>query len=235
MERGQYDLLDAYMRKCMRDADGAHDCEHVYRVLGVALDIAATEAQADVDVVIAACLLHDIARRDQLRDKHVCHAERGAEKAEKFLKKNGFDEGFARRVADCVRTHRFRKGDAPQSIEAKILYDADKIDVCGATGIARTLLYQGSSNGALYATRPDGSLADGLGEKGETFFGEYKRKLEGIYSRLFTARARAIARERQAAAQAFYKSMLAEVYASREKGRELLHACLTNGASPQDV
>ena len=97
------------------------------------------------------------------------------------------------------------------------------------------MLYQGSSNGALYATRPDGSLADGLGEKGETFFGEYKRKLEGIYSRLFTTRARAIARERQAAAQAFYKSMLAEVYASREKGRELLHACLTNGASPQDV
>ena len=94
----------------------------------------------------------------------------GREKAEKFLVKNGFDEDFARRVADCVRTHRFRKGDAPQSIEAQILYDADKIDVCGATGIARTLLYQGRSNGALYAVRPDGSLADGLGEKGETFF-----------------------------------------------------------------
>ena len=42
------------MRKCMRDADGAHDREHVYRVLGVALDIAATEPDADKDVVIAA-------------------------------------------------------------------------------------------------------------------------------------------------------------------------------------
>ena len=77
MERKRYALLDAYMRKCMRDADGAHDREHVYRVLGVALDIAATEPEADADVVIAACLLHDIARRDQLRDKRVCHAERG--------------------------------------------------------------------------------------------------------------------------------------------------------------
>ena len=227
MERKRYALLDAYMRKCMRDADGAHDHEHVYRVLGVALDIAATEPEANADVVIAACLLHDIARRDQLRDKRVCHAERGAEKAEKFLKKNGFDEDFAARVADCVRTHRFRKGDAPQSIEAQILYDADKIDVCGATGIARTLLHQGRSNGALYAVRPDGSLADGMGEKGETFFGEYKRKLEGIYCHLFTSRARAIARERQAAAQAFYQSMLSEVYASREKGRELLQTRLT--------
>ena len=42
-------------------------------------------------------------RRDQLRDKHICHAERGAEKAGKFLKKNGFGEEFALRVAECVR------------------------------------------------------------------------------------------------------------------------------------
>ena len=230
MERERYALLDAYMRKCMRGADGAHDAEHIYRVLGVALDIAATEPEADADVVIAACLLHDVGRRDQLRDKHICHAERGAEKAGKFLKKNGFGEEFALRVAECVRTHRFRKGGPPKSIEAQILYDADKIDVCGATGIARTLLYQGRSNGALYAVRPDGSLADGMGEKGETFFGEYKRKLEGIYCRLFTTRARAIARERQAAAQAFYQSMLSEVYASREKGRELLRSRLTDDA-----
>ena len=71
----------------MRDADGAHDCEHVYRVLGVALDIAATEAQADVDVVIAACLLHDIARRDQLRDKHVCHVRAGRGKGGEISQK----------------------------------------------------------------------------------------------------------------------------------------------------
>ena len=85
MERERYALLDAYMRKCMRDADGAHDHEHVYRVLGVALDIAATEPEANADVVIAACLLHDIGRCDQMRDKRLCHAAVGAEKAEKFL------------------------------------------------------------------------------------------------------------------------------------------------------
>ena len=51
MDRERYDLLDAYMRKRMRGADGAHDCEHVYRVLGVALDVAASEPEADVDVV----------------------------------------------------------------------------------------------------------------------------------------------------------------------------------------
>ena len=162
--------------------------------------------------------------------KRVCHAALGAgEKAEKFLVKNGFEEDFAHRVAECVRTHRFRKGDAPQSIEAKILYDADKIDVCGATGIARTLLYQGHSNGALYAVRPDGSLADGLGEKGETFFGEYKRKLEGIYCRLFTARspAKSPANGRRRHGR-FIRACSPRYNASREKGRELLQRQLTN-------
>ena len=47
--------------------------------------------------------------------------------------------------------------------------------------------------GALYAQSADGSLSDGTGEKGETFFGEYKRKLENIGERLFTARARELA------------------------------------------
>lgn len=43
MNGEQYALLDAYMRKHMRDCDSAHDCEHIYRVLGVALDIAQSE------------------------------------------------------------------------------------------------------------------------------------------------------------------------------------------------
>ena len=89
MNGDQYALLDAYMRKRMRDCDSAHDCEHVYRVLGVALDIAQSEQDVNVDVLIAACLLHDIARPDQLRDHRVCHAEAGAKKAKRFLKKNG--------------------------------------------------------------------------------------------------------------------------------------------------
>ena len=226
MERERYALLDAYMRKCMRDADGAHDREHVYRVLGVALDIAVTEPDADKDVVIAACLLHDIGRRDQMQDKRLCHAAVGAEKAEKFLKKNGFGEEFAQHVAECVRTHRFRRGGAPQTSILSASKSIFASMLCGATGIARTLLYQGHHGGALYAQSADGSLSDGTGEKGETFFGEYKRKLENIGERLFTARARELAAQRRSAALAFYQSMLAEVRFSREEGSALLQKCL---------
>lgn len=229
MNSQQYALLDVYMRKCMRNCDGAHDCEHIYRVLGVALDIARSEQDVDLDVLIAACLLHDIARAEQLRDKRVCHAEAGAEKALKFLRKNGFDKAFARHVAECVRTHRFRKGDEPASVEAKILFDADKIDVCGATGIARTLFYQGRLGEPIYTCFDDGSISDGTEDKAKTFFGEYKYKLENVCERLFTSRGREIARERQKAAKAFYDSMLAEVRASRKNGRALLEQALERG------
>ena len=60
MKQETYDLLEQWMYQCMLDS--AHDREHVYRVLYTALDIAREEENVDMDVLIAACLLHDIGR-----------------------------------------------------------------------------------------------------------------------------------------------------------------------------
>ena len=119
------------------------------------------EPAADRDVLVAACLLHDVGRPEQFADPSVCHAAVGAEKARRFLMTEGFDETFAARVADCVRTHRFRSDAPPASIEAKILFDADKIDVAGAMGIARSLLYIGEVGEPLYVLQADGEVSDG--------------------------------------------------------------------------
>ena len=83
MTREAYQLLEAHMLSCM--GDSAHDKEHIYRVLYSALDIAQGEAGVDYDVLIAACLLHDIARGEQFAAPAVCHARRGAERARTFL------------------------------------------------------------------------------------------------------------------------------------------------------
>ena len=96
MTREAYQLLEAHMLSCM--GDSAHDKEHIYRVLYSALDIAQGEAGVDYDVLIAACLLHDIARGEQFADPAVCHARAGAERARTFLLDHGFGEDFARRV-----------------------------------------------------------------------------------------------------------------------------------------
>ncbi|MBQ9947664.1 MAG: HD domain-containing protein [Oscillospiraceae bacterium] len=212
------------MLSCM--ADSAHDREHVYRVLYSALDIASEEQYADYDVIITACLLHDIGRAAQLADPSLCHAEVGSEMAYRFLKDNGFSESFSQHVRQCILTHRFRKSSPPESIEAKILFDADKLDAAGAVGIARTLVYKGALGEPLYNVLPDGSISDGSADTAQSFFREYRTKLEKIYSGFYTQRGRLLAEARRTAAVSFYDSLYSEVTSPRKRGSEELECLL---------
>lgn len=224
MDKKTYSLIEGYMLSCM--ADSAHDREHVYRVLYSALDIASEEQYADYDVIITACLLHDIGRAAQLADPSLCHAEVGSEMAYRFLKDNGFSESFSQHVRQCILTHRFRKSSPPESIEAKILFDADKLDAAGAVGIARTLVYKGALGEPLYNVLPDGSISDGSADTAQSFFREYRTKLEKIYSGFYTQRGRLLAEERRTAAVSFYDSLYSEVTSPRKRGSEELESLL---------
>ena len=216
MTKEEYTAIENYMLSCM--AETAHDREHVYRVLYLALDIASTEPAADRDVLVAAALLHDVGRPEQQADQRLDHALVGAQKAEAFLRSRGYEEGFIARVCECIRCHRFRRSRPPESIEAKILFDADKLDVCGATGIARTLQYGGSLGCPLYHRDAEGHISDGSeGHDGKidaasvSFFQEYQYKLEKLYDRFLTRRGKELALRRQKAAKDFYEALLAEV------------------------
>ncbi len=220
MTRENYLLWENYMLSCMEDS--AHDKEHIYRVLYAALDIARAERNVDLDVLVCACLLHDIGRKEQFKNPQICHARAGADKAYIFLKEHHFTEEFAEQVRACILSHRFRKNNSPQSIEARILFDADKTDVSGALGIARTLLYEGQVSQPLYSLTPDGEVMDGSKDERESFFHEYRHKLEGIYDSFYTIRGKEIARERQAAAADFYQNMLREACVSHREGNKFL-------------
>lgn len=228
MTREAYQKIEAYMLACMEDS--AHDREHVYRVLYTAMDIAATLDGVDTDALIAACLLHDIGRKEQFEDPALCHAQVGGEKAYRWLLAQGYDAAFAGHVRRCIVTHRFRANDPPQSLEAKILFDADKLDAAGAIGCARTLLYQGETGEPLYTLRSDGSVADGSDTDEPSFFHEYRYKLEKLYTRFFTPRAQQLAAERQAAAAAFYEHMRREAEDARTTGKSCLQRCLAEEA-----
>lgn len=219
MDQRTFRKLTAYMESCMMDP--AHDREHVFRVLYGALAIAEGET-VDYDVLIAACLLHDVGRPEQLADPSLDHAEAGAEKAYRFLLEQGFPEEQSERVRACIRTHRFRKGCAPESVEAKILFDADKLDAAGALGIARTLIYKGEVSEPLYTLKDGKPSSDGE----PSFFQEYERKLEKLYDKFYTARGAEMARERQNAAVSFYESLCREVNGTYERGTERLTALL---------
>lgn len=220
MDKARYIQIENYMLCCMDDS--AHDREHVYRVLYNALQIAREEENVDLDVLITACLLHDIGRKEQLADPTLCHAAVGSEKAYVFLRENGFSEAFSQQVRHCILAHRFRKAMPPQSLEARILFDADKLDATGALGIARTLMYKADVAEPLYTLLPDGTVSDGSQADAPSFFREYKFKLEKLYDRFYTAGGARMAKQRQAAARMFYESLYREIQDGREAGAQLL-------------
>ena len=224
MNKQTYNLLENFMLCCMKDA--AHDKEHVYRVLYHALEIAKTESPVNYDILIAACLLHDIGRKEQFENPALCHARVGSEKAYQFLLAHDFDVSFAEQVKQCIQKHRYRQDNPPRSLEAKILFDADKLDVAGAVGIARTLIYKGIVAEPLYSLLPDGSVSTGEHDIAPSFFQEYKYKLENLYSGFYTEKAAAIAKDRQSIAAAFYNSLYQEVNSAYQNGREKLEHLL---------
>ncbi len=172
MNKQLYKNIENYMLTCMKDS--AHDKEHIYRVLYVALDIASSEENVDLEVLIAACLLHDIGREEQFENPQLCHAKIGSEKAYDFLITNGWAQDKAFHVRECILTHRYRNDNPPNSIEARILFDSDKIDATGTLGIARTLFYKRQVADPLYSLDEEGNVLDGTYNEPPSFFQEYK-------------------------------------------------------------
>ena len=216
----EFRMICDYMENCMRDM--AHDREHVWRVLTAAVDIARhVDEKPDFRILTAACLLHDVGRQEENIDPTLDHAAVGAEKAYRFLTGIGWTEEDAGQVRDCIAAHRYRSGQPPQSIEARILFDADKLDVTGAMGVARTLMYEGAHNEPLYLLHPDGTLSDGDLPGEESFLHEYCFKLSKLEPRFFTDYARRIAARRMAAAEDFYHALREEISESCELRRQL--------------
>jgi len=219
MTKIEFNAIETFMLSHMTDA--AHDPQHIYRVLNAAVDIARHEAangtQVEMDVVMAAALLHDIGRERQFADPTLCHAQVGGGMAQDFLAARGWLPERARQVRACINTHRFRKSNPPISIEAKIIFDADKLDAVGAVGIARTLIYKGQVNDKLYALNDAGEVVtDCPGAEYNSFFQEYNYKLKKLYDNFYTTRGQELAAGRKKTAEDFYNGLVAEITESHQ-------------------
>jgi uncharacterized protein len=194
--------------------DAAHNFDHVLRVLRLAERIGRAEG-ADMDILRAAVLLHDVARVTE--DKGgPCHAEAGAKLARRILAAHA--EGKVDAVAHAIRTHRFRASLPPQTLEAQILYDADKLDAMGAIGVARAYAIAGRHAQRLWAEVPrdfaERSIEESRGDVTDfnhTPIHEYVFKLSRLKDNLFTATARAIAVERHEYMARFFERLEREV------------------------
>jgi len=182
--------------------DASHNFDHILRVLANAKQIAEAE-NVDWDVLRTAVLLHDIARADQNKTG-IEHAAEGARRARTILA----DEtpSFVDAVSDAIASHRFRIEKPPQSIEAKILYDADKLDAIGAVGIARVFAFAGHQNNPLWAEDESDKHSP---------LQEYRRKLIKLKGKLLTQSAKEIAENRHVFMVKFFEQMTAEIAGQR--------------------
>jgi len=197
-----------------QEADPVHDFEHVLRVYRIAERLALAEG-ADLEIVHAAALLHDSRGSApggsgvERLEHHITSAQFAGE----VLKQEGWSEGRIRAVQHCIRAHRFRhNGEKPQTLEAKVLFDADKLDVLGAIGAARTIAYAALDGMPSYAEPSAQFIQTGQEEPGEphSSYHEYLFKLVKVKELIFTASGRKLAEARHAFLVSFYEELRAE-------------------------
>ena len=183
----------------------AHDFQHVLRVTRLAERIAAAEG-ASPEVVRLAALLHDVG----LSEVRTEHHRRGAEIARGLL--TGLPSEFVEAIAHAIEAHRFRTEPEPQTLEARVLSDADKLDAIGAIGVARAFAHAGADGTELWLlpwreiVEQGGDATDSPSELGHRYtpVHEFVYKLRLIPQRLYTASARELAAERLAFMIAFF-------------------------------
>ena len=205
----------AEVRSYYESADTVHDFDHVLRVFVLAERIGRAEG-ADLATVRAAALLHDV-ERAQAEADGLDHAAHAADRAREIL--SGQPEEKVAAVAHAIAAHRFRAGPTPETLEAQVLFDADKLDAIGAVGVARAFAYGGAHNQRLWASVEEVDAARWLEEGDDpdahTPVHEFVVKLSRLKDRLYTQTGRAIAEERHAYMVAFFERLDAEVRGER--------------------
>ena len=137
--------IEDYVKQTLGDDEiGAHTYDHIERVLNLVLKIA-EKTEADIRVLGASALLHDIGRPfEKMAGKS--HSILSGEMSVEFLKKIGYSDSEIESVIQAIRTHRFSEGLEPVSVEGKILSDADKLDAMGAIGVFRAIAQSSVDN-----------------------------------------------------------------------------------------
>lgn len=204
----------------------AHSMDHIMRVYNLSLRLAENE-DVDLDVLRASVLLHDIARvkEDEDHTGKTDHAILSSKMAVPILKKFEFSDDKIKHIQDCIVSHRYRTGNKPKTKEAQILFDADKLDVLGAIGIARAFVWVGKNNAQIYNDMDaEEYIKDNLGGKingriqDKTKHSpqvEFETKSKFLIAKLNTDEAKKIGEERMK----FYKSFLDRL--KKEIGGEL--------------
>lgn len=202
-----YQKIFDIIKNKLQGAESCHDFDHTLRVLHNCRMLLAELPEADHTTVLAAALLHDACRPEETAScGKLCHALLGAEFARSTLQTLGVPQSQSAPIVDAIRTHRFRDDNAPETIEAKIVYDADKLDSLGAVGIGRAFLFAGHNGARLHNTAKEALTGDAYGRE-DTAYREYLVKLQKLPDAMLTAPGKRKALERAQFMAQFFSTL----------------------------
>jgi len=174
------------------DQPGSHGLDHVLRVVYLCEVIGKSEG-ADMRVVLPAAFFHDIARPVE-EEQGIPHEEAGAQMAEAYLRSIRYDEERIPGITHAIRTHRYSTGKEPETLEARVLSDADKLDAMGAVGIARTFIRAGEHQGEI-----------------QDAIDHIHKKLLNLHSLMYTKTAKSLAEDRHRFLILFAETLTGEI------------------------
>lgn len=208
------------------ETDPVHGFDHVQRVYRLAEKLAHREG-ADLEIVLAAALLHDV-EVDHVEvggNPHLAsatdrsnHHQAAAAFAHQVLTAEAWNEARIDAVVHCIEAHRFReRGNPPRTLEAQVLFDADKLDAIGAIGAARAISYAVAHGQPVFAKPSQHFIEHGKTAPGEphSAYHEHLFKLRRIKARLYTRSARLLAEERHQFLEDFFTRLGQEIDGER--------------------
>ncbi len=202
------DFLDAQAA----DADAAHDRAHVERVVTTARRLAEDE-EAQMDVVVPAAWLHDCVVVPKDAPDRADASRRAAEAARAFLKSEGYPEQWIPDIEHAIAAHSYSGDVAPETTEAKVVQDADRLDALGAIGIARCFTVGGALDQSLYD--PDDPFCDDRAPDDDTYtLDHFYAKLLRLPDTMQTEAGRAEGERRAAFLQTYLDRLRDEIPAA---------------------
>lgn len=210
-------------KKWYSATDPVHGFDHIQRVYHLAQRISRIEG-ADWRIVAAAALMHDVGGQQPVLISgaepgdsgysRASHQLQATEFANEILRSEGWNSKDIFAVQHCIRAHRFRDlSEHPNTLEAQVLFDADKLDAIGAVGVARAIAYAAKNGIPAYYPPSQYFLNTGQMEKDElhSAYHEYLFKLIKIRNRLYTTTARSLAEERHQTMVVYFEKLRAEI------------------------
>lgn len=196
----------------LHDQSPAHDFQHILRVYKNAEMISKQEESVDLDIVLAAALLHDLVVYPKGSSKTINSADDSAGIATKILLEyKNYPREKIEKVADAIRTHSYSKRLVPETLEGKILQDADRLDTIGAIGIARTFSVGGSENRSLYNPTDPFYESERQLDDMQWTLDHIKKKLMILKNSMYTKTAKKIAEERTEFMELFLNQLRKEI------------------------